>query len=477
MTTIVSGVAPIRLRAPARFEAGFAAIRTELDVPPQFPNEVLAAAEAARPVGVDRFDARHLPFIAIDPPGATDLDQAFFAERRAEGYRVFYAIADVGAFLDPGGVIDLEARRRGITLYSPDIRTPLHPEVISEDRASLLAGTEKPALLWTIDLDSDGVPVANRIERAIIRVREAIDYRTAAARIDAGTDESLTLLRTIGRLRQEQEVARGGVSLNLPSQEVVERDGSYALEYDASIPIEGWNAQISLLTGIVAGHAMHDAAVGILRTLPPARSQDLRRLRRQAVALGVTWPDDLDYPQFIRTVSPDGPSTNAFLLSAARSFRGAGYVAMNGERPEHAEHGAIASIYAHVTAPLRRLVDRFGNEILLALHAGEDPPAWAVEALAELPSLMGRAKSKESALERSMVDFAEAMVLAPHVGETFGGFVVGLDDKKNRAIIQLRDPAVVVHMDPTGFELAQEVSLRLRSVDPTARSVEFDRAA
>lgn len=474
---MVPVVAPIRLSAPAAFEAGFAAIRTELDVPPAFPDDVLAAAEAAFPADVDRVDARHLPFVAIDPPGATDLDQAFHAEQRGEGYRVHYAIADVGAFVEPGGPIDLEARSRGTTLYSPDTRTPLHPAVISEDRASLLAGTEKPALLWTIDLDSDGLPVANRIERAMVRVSEAIDYKTAAARIEAAGDPAapLPLLRTIGQLRQEQEAARGGVSLNLPSQEVVERDGTYDLEYDASLPIENWNAQISLLTGIVAGLAMHDAGVGILRTLPPSRKQDLRRLRRQAVALDVDWPDDLDYARFIRTIEPDTPSKNAFLLKAARSFRGAGYVGMNGSRPEHPEHGAIASIYAHVTAPLRRLVDRFGNEILLALHADEEPPAWAVEAVEELPSLMGRAKSKESALERSMVDFAEAMVLAPHIGEIFHAFVVDLDERRERATLQVADPAVVVHMDPGGFELAEEVDLRLVAVDPTKRTVEFER--
>ncbi len=470
-----ASVAPLRIKAPADFETGFAAIRTELAVPKGFSDEVLAAAEIAFPADVERVDARHLRFIAIDPPGATDLDQAFYAERRGDGYRVFYAIADVGAFLEPGGVIDLEARTRGTTLYSPDMRTPLHPEIISEDRGSLLAGTEKPALLWTIDLDSDGLPTNSHLARATVKISEAINYRTAAARIEAGTDESLSLLRTIGTLRQEQEAARGGVSLNLPSQEIVERDGSYGLEYDASLPVEGWNAQISLLTGIVAGHAMHDASVGILRTLPPSRQQDLRRLRRQAVALGVEWPNDVDYAQFIRTVQPDTPSTNAFLLKAARSFRGAGYVAMTGSRPEHPEHGAIASIYAHVTAPLRRLVDRFGNEILLALHAGEEPPAWAVEALDELPSLMGRAKSKDSALERSMVDFAEAMVLAPHLNEVFKAFVVDLDEQKNRATLQLCEPAVVVRMNPDGFELAEEVDLRLDAVDPVARTVDFQR--
>lgn len=466
-------MAPLRLRAPSAFERGFAQIRDELDVPAAFPEVVLDAANASHLDEGDRRDALDLPFVAIDPPGATDLDQAFAAERRGDGYRVFYAIADLGAFLEPGGVVDLEARSRGTTLYSPDIRTPLHPPVISEDRASLLAGTVKPALLWTIDLDAAGLPVDSSFERAMVRVREAIPYTEAQRRID-NNDEMLLLLKEVGTLRQQQEAARGGVSLNLPSQEVTEEGNTYSLEYDSSIPVENWNAQISLLTGIVAGTTMYDASVGILRTLPPTRKQDLRRLRRQAKALGVEWPDHIDYPDFVRSIKPESATTNAFLLQAARSFRGAGYLGFAGEQPDYAEHGAIASIYAHVTAPLRRLVDRFGNEILLALYAGDEPPAWAVEALDELPSLMGRAKSKESALERSMVDFAEAMVLEPQVGSTFDGFVVDINEKRGRATVQLLDPAVVTNVDPTGLELAQELQVELKAVDTSKRTVDFD---
>ncbi len=465
-------MAPIRLRAPSSFERGFAQIRDELDVPPSFPEVVLDAAREARLDLSGRRDALNIPFVAIDPPGATDLDQAFAAERHGDGYRVFYAIADLGAFLEPGGVIDLEARTRGTTLYSPDIRTPLHPPIISEDRGSLLAGTIKPALLWTIDLDASGMPTDSSFERAMVQIREAIPYTEAQRRIDAN-DEMLVLLKEVGTLRQAREADRGGVSLNLPAQEVVEVDGSYSLKFDSSIPVENWNAQISLLTGIVAGTKMYEAQVGILRTLPPTRKQDLRRLRRQAKALGVDWPDHIDYPDFVRSITPETPTDNAFLLQAARSFRGAGYLGFSGEQPEFAEHGAIASIYAHVTAPLRRLVDRFGNEILLALYAGEEPPAWAVEATEELPSLMGRAKSKESALERSMVDFAEAMVLEPHVGKSFEGFVIDINEKRGRATVQLCDPAVVTNVAPDGLQLAQEVSVTLQAVDTSKRTLDF----
>ena len=461
------------VRAPRTFEQAFERIRGELDVPRQFPDAVLEDAEQSKPTDDARIDATHLPFVAVDPPGATDLDQAFMAERRGSGYRVLYAIADVGTFLTPGGPTDAEARKRGTTLYSPDTRTPLHPPIISEDRASLLAGTKKPALLWTIDLSEDGTPEDWRLERATVRVDEAITYVEAQRRIDNGSDERMTLLSEIGRLRQTKEAERGGVSLNLPAQEVVEHGDSYALEFDTSMPVEGWNAQISLLTGIVAGHTMMDAGVGLLRTLPPPFEDDLERLRRTASFLKLDWPKQTSYPDFVRNLTPNDARCNAFLLQAARSFRGAGYVGFDGETPKYPEHGAIASVYSHVTAPLRRLVDRFGNEMLLALFADQRPPAWVLEALDELPALMGQAKQRESAMERAMLDMTEALVLEHSVGETFEAFVVAIDTKRDRATIQIAEPAIVTRIPVQKLKLAEAVTLRVDAVDVAKRRVDF----
>lgn len=471
-------------RAPRSFVEGFEHIREELRVPKEFPTEVLDAAAAAQPSATTRRDVTHVGFIAIDPPGATDLDQAFFAESTPSGFRVLYAIADLGAFITAGDPVDIEARKRGTTLYSPDLRTPLHPPIISEDRASLLAGTTKPALVWNLELDAGGVCVSSHLERSTVRVREAISYSEAQRRIDDG-DVLLGLLKTIGSLRHDREAERGGVSLNLPAQEIIEVDGTYQLAYDATLPVEGWNAQISLLTGMVAGQTMVEAGIGILRTLPPTSKQNLDQLRQQARALGVDWPADVSYPDLVRNLQPDTPERSAFLLQAARSFRGAGYVnvatALAAPRNDNGEavslsHGAIAAVYAHVTAPLRRLVDRFANEILLSLYAGETPPTWAVEALDELPGLMGKARSRESNLERALLDFAEAMVLTPLVGRHVRGTIVGLDPVRKTATIQVTDPAIVTNISAEShpsLALADELDLLVRDADPTTRTIDL----
>ncbi len=462
----------------ARFERGFRRIRAELGVPNGFPPPVESEARTAAgrwtPGSDQRTDRRDIELVTIDPEGSRDLDQAFHAERRGSGYRVHYAIADLGLFVEPQGALDHEARTRGVTLYSPDERAGLHPTSINEGAASLLPDLDRPALLWTLDLDQRGALTDARIERAIVRSRAAESYQQVQADLDGGEPDLVhELLREIGILRQHREIDRGGVSLNLPSQEVVEQDDHYSLEYDQALPVEGWNAQISLLTGMAAAQMMVDGGVGLLRTLPPPEKSTLASLRKISLALDVRWPEGMSYAQWVRALDPSVPGQAALLTQAARGLRGAGYVAFDGDRPDRLEHAAIASTYAHVTAPLRRVVDRFTNEILLALAADERPAGRLLEALEELPSIMGRARQKERTLERGLVDFAEALVLQVQVGNQFDAVVTDVDADDGEIRLQLLDPAVVTHMKGVGPELGDTIRVRLDAVDVEAHKVEF----
>ena len=463
-------------------EAGFDAIRRELKVPLGFPAAVEAEAESVAKRGpvlppgaeVDYEDRTDLALLTIDPPTSTDLDQAYAAERTdGGGYRVWYAIADVAAFVTPGGALDTEALSRGVTLYSPDQRASLHPEALNESAGSLLPDTLKPAMLWNIELDGDGHQVAATAKRAMVRSRQKLSYQTAQERIDSGDDDlSLQLLREIGMRRQDIEAERGAISLQLPSQEITPRDdGEYELHYDESLPVEGWNAQISLLTGMAAGQIMVEAGHGLLRTLPPLHEGTIKQVRRAARALGVEWPDTMGYPERVRQLDPNKPTEAALLTRAARSFRGASYEAFfNHEVPEQPLHGAIAAIYGHVTAPLRRVCDRFSNEIVLAHCAGHEAPAWALEALEGLPDIMNAARRRDGSLERASVDFVETIALRCHLGEEFDGVV--LSHTRKGAKVQLQDPAVLatIRSQP---EVGEVVPLRLESIDSTKRLVNF----
>ncbi|AUY51997.1 RNB domain-containing ribonuclease [Streptomyces sp. CB01881] len=473
----------------ARINAELTELRARLEIHTEWPDPVLAEAEeAARTPRLPEYDATGLPLLTVDPPGSRDLDQAMhLAHRPGGGYRVHYAIADVAAFVRPGGLIDAEARRRVQTLYFPDHRVPLHPARLSEDAASLLPGETRPALLWQLDLDADGAVVLADLRRALVRSHRRLDYAAVQRAVDAGgADEQPALLATVGRLREEQERARGGISLPVPEQEIEETLHGYVLGYRAPAPADGWNAQISLLTGMAAAELMLDAGVGLLRTLPAAPPEAYQRLRRTARALDVDWPDGLPYPELVRSLDPDVPLNAAFLNECTGLLRGAGYHAFDTAQglpvPADPAHAALAAPYAHCTAPLRRLGDRFAQEVCAAVAAGESVPDWAREALPAVPSLMAGGDRRSAEVERACVDLVEAELLAGREGEDFPALVIDVDEQRPaRGTVQLREPAVRARCERPddasgagrGLPLGGEVLARLTVADPATRTVRF----
>ncbi|HSV39547.1 MAG TPA: RNB domain-containing ribonuclease [Nocardioidaceae bacterium] len=463
----------------ASLAVAVATVQQEMGVTAKFPSAVERAAAAVTP-RLPSLDRTDLEFVTIDPASAMDLDQALHLERAGDGYVVHYAIADVAAFVTPGDPIDVESHTRGETLYGADSKIPLHPKAVSEDAASLLADVDRPALLWTIELDSEGAQTSVRVERAMVRSRAKLSYVAVQQSIDDGTvSPMLALLKEIGELRLEQEKARGGVSLPLPSQEIdVDAQGHWSLSYRNQLPVELWNAQISLLTGMAAASLMLEHKVGLLRTLPPADPRDLARLRRTAKALRVPWPDGLSYPDFIRSLDPESAAGAAVLVASTRTLRGAAYVGFDGSLPEQTQHAAIASTYAHVTAPLRRLVDRYAGEICLALCAGEPVPEWVRSQLATLPDVMRDSSRRAGQYERSLLDLLEAAVLQEHVGEVFYGVVVSVDERDPReGRVTMRNPAIEAEcVAPDPLPLGEDVKVRLTQADVRARLVMFELA-
>ena len=457
---------------------GVAAIQAEMEVTPDFPPEVEeAAVKAAADPRLPDLDRTELPFVTIDPASSMDLDQALHIERDGDGYVVHYAIADLGAFITPGDPVDVEANRRGETLYGADSKVPLHPKVISEDAGSLLPEQVRPALLWTIKVDSTGEGTDVTVQRARVRSTARLDYVAAQKSIDGGSaPESLTLLEEVGRLRLEREAARGGVSLPLPEQEVVVEGDRWSLAFRELLPVEQWNAQISLLTGFAAASLMVYARVGLLRTLPEPDPRDVRRLHRTAKALGIEWPAEQIYPDFIRSLDPTRPTHAAMVAACTRLLRGSGYVGFDGEVPAEPQHAALASEYAHVTAPLRRLGDRYAGEICLALCAGVDVPEWVVAKLHELPQTLQASGQRASRYEHAILDLVEAGVLSHRVGDTFDAVVVEVEDEDaTHGELTVPEPAIEARVvGSSDLPLGQAVKVRLAKADVGARSVEFE---
>lgn len=451
---------------------GLADLRRRFDVPEGFPAEVSAEADrvAASPPGADggsRVDRTDVDFVTLDPVGSTDLDQAFAIESAGSDLILRYAIADVAAFVTPGGAIDAEAWRRGVTLYLPDGRAGLHPPQLAEGAGSLLADVDRPAVVFVVRVESDGAVKLDAAERAVVHSRAQLAYATVEpGQLPAEFEE-------FARRIEAAESARGADRIDMPEQEVVRVDGAFSLRFRPRRAVERQGAAMSLATNMAVADALLAAGTGLFRTMPAVDERGEQRLRRTGQAFGFDWPNDVPLARFEPTLDRDDPRTAAFQLAVRRASGKASYEPFRaGVVPWHA---AVAATYSHATAPLRRLADRFVVEAAVSVAAGRPVEPWVVEAFETLPAVMDAATSRASQIDRAALDLAEAVVLAGREGELFDAVVTDEDDRGAR--IQLRDPAVVTRVDARRVNPGDEIRVRLVHADHETGRVEFERVA
>jgi exoribonuclease R len=181
----------------------------------------------------------------------------------------------------------------------------------------------------------------------------------------------------------------------------------------------------------------------------------------------------MSYPEFIRTLKPTVPAHLAMMNASTVLFRGAAYTPFDGALPTtNLVHGALAMRYAHATAPLRRLVDRYVGETCVALSAGVAVPEWVRSELPGLPAIMAESDQRAKKYERGVVDLLEALVLSTRIGQTFTGTVIEIDRDGTDGVLILEDPAVEARVSGA-VKLGEEITVRLVAADTVAGTVQF----
>lgn len=448
---------------------GLAAIRAQFEVPDAFPAEILAAAEVAanrRPAAhADRTERR---FVTLDPANSTDLDQAFAIERSGADLILHYAIADVAWFVDDGGPIDVEAWQRGATQYLPDGRAGLYPPILSEGAASLLPSGPRPAVIFTVRIAPDGAVHLDGAERAIIQSRAKLAYDTVR---DADLPEGFSELAS--RI-EAAENRRGAVRVDPPEQEVeAQAGGGFQLRFRPRLISEDRNASLSLASNLAIADALFAHKTGLFRVMAAPDERAVARLRHSARALDLVWPADATLAQFERTLDPCDAKEAAFMMAIRRAGKGASYVPyQEGVVPWHS---AMAATYAHATAPLRRLADRYVVRATLAIANGQPVPDMVSEAFARLPAVMARADVRDGQIGRAVIDLAEAAMLKGREGQLFDAVVTDLDERGAR--IQLKGLPVLARVDANNVEPGSEIRVVLVEADTDRRSLAFKRVA
>ena len=394
----------------AALSSGLADIRGQFGVPGIFPTSVLTEAEraAVRPIS-GHADWTDRCFVTLDPHASTDLDQAFLIERSGVDLVLHYAIADVAWFVSPGDAIDLEAWSRGTTIYMPDAKASLYPSRLGEGAASLLPGVERPSVVFTVKVDPAGKSSLDGAVRATIRSRAKLAYETVGP-----TDLPANFAELSGRIDQA-EITRGAARVDAPEQElVVDADGRFTLAFRPQRQAELQNASLSLAANLAIADALLAHRTGLFRVMPEPDERAVNRLRHSAKALGLPWPKDMPLKQFESGLDRANPRHAAFMTAVRRAGPKASYAPYQpGMVPWHS---AMAATYAHATAPLRRLADRYVIEAAVHIANGQAIPEELGVIFQRLPAIMAKAEEKAAQIDRATLDLAEAVVLEGRAG-------------------------------------------------------------
>ena len=467
-------------------------------LPDGFPPEVLAEAErgrGARPgAGPDRVDATDIELVTIDPPGSKDLDQARRRRpARGDGFRVHYAIADLGAVVAPGRRAGrrgappradrLPARRLGAAAPAGAVRAAPRACCPDGPRAGR-AVDDRPRRRGASRSSVD-------VRRAVVRSRARLDYAGVQADVDAGRlHPAIAALPEVGPAAPGAGAcARGAIELELPEQEVVPDAGDGRLDgagAAAALAVEDWNAEISLLTGMSAAGSCSTPGSGCCARCPHRTPSAVAALRRTAQRLGIDWPDGATAARGAgRAARRHAPPALALRRAATTLLRGAGLhrvrraagVAPPAD-PGHGGHRrAVRARHRAAAAaggPLRH------RGVPGASRRASSRADWLRAALPTLPELMAASDALAGKVERACVDRTEAALLAGRVGEAFEVVVLRSERPRRRArrgVPARPAGAGPVHRGAAGR--ARRCAVRLVEADPSpgASSSPSGRAA
>jgi ribonuclease R len=366
----------------------------------RFDRSVDLEAQRARdevPRGAEsgRSDLRELPTFTIDPVTAQDFDDAISAQARDDGtIRVWVHIADVSAFVRPGGAVDREAARRSTSVYVPGRVEPMLPEALSNDACSLRPLADRLAVTVRMDVAGDGTVRRVSFMRSVIRSDERLDY-PRVDRIFAGAEEAaepwaapLQAAREAARTLAHRRERGSALEIENPEPEFAfDRKGD-VVSMASSLQTESHRLIEHLMIAAneqVARH-LHQAKVPALyRVHEPPEPEAARRLVDQLATLGVATPPVPDHlsgdeaGELIAACSRavdehvrgrDGHGRTGLTFLVLRALKQAHYA------PRNLGHAGLGlSHYCHFTSPIRRYPDLVCHRALLAsVGAGEDLP-------------------------------------------------------------------------------------------------------
>jgi ribonuclease R len=413
-------------------------------IPDDFPDDVMAQADAAKPVGLKgREDLRDLPLITIDPSDARDHDDACYAHadedpKNEGGHVVWVAIADVAAYVTPGSALDREARKRGNSTYFPDRVVPMLPDRLSGDLCSLHEGVPRACIAVRMVLDAAGNKIGHSFHRGLMRSPASLHYEEVQNAIDGAPNDRTgplldPVLKPIYAAYAALKAARAErqpLDLDLPERRIeLDKDGTVkSVNFKDRLDAHRLIEEFMVLANVAAAETLLSKKTPLLYRIHEEPSPaKLDALRETAQAAGYTLAKgQVLHTRHLNKLLNDAAGTDdaeLINLSTLRSMTQAYY------GPAHIGHFGLAlRSYAHFTSPIRRYADLIVHRALITAHGwGNDGLSQHdIEDIEQTGAHISDTERRSMMAERDTTDRYLASYLSERVGNEFSGRISGV---------------------------------------------------
>ena len=407
------------LRARNEADRAAGAMLRSFRVPVDWPDalDVPAPRSVTASDTVGRRDLTTLPFVTIDGPDARDFDDAVYGVRlRQGGWRLVVAIADVAHYVKPGSPLDIEARRRGNSLYLPDRVIPMLPESLSNGICSLVPGERRLALVCDMRISKAGTVSSHEFYEAVIRSHARLTYAEAASR----PDQLEALFEVYAALRARR-AERGALDFDSREPRLTLEDGRVT-----SVALAERNAAHGMIEeAMVAANVCAARHVDrpLYRVHEAPHGEKLDQLVTALAFAGIRLAAGDTTPKALRAImsralgqSPQLAWLHEILL--LRSLPQARY------DPRNVGHFGLAlSQYAHFTSPIRRYADLTVHRMI---KSDVEPPSE--EWLTQTGSHISMTERRADNVARAVSDWLQCDYIKDRTGERFSGVVVGVTE-------------------------------------------------
>ncbi len=413
-------------------------------IPDDFPDDVMAQADSAKPVGLKgREDLRDLPLITIDPSDARDHDDACYAHadedpKNEGGHVVWVAIADVAAYVTPGSALDREARKRGNSTYFPDRVVPMLPDRLSGDLCSLHEGVPRACIAVRMVLDAAGNKIGHSFHRGLMRSPASLHYEEVQDAIDGAPNDRTgplldAVLKPIYAAYAALKAARAErqpLDLDLPERRIeLDKDGTVkSVNFKDRLDAHRLIEEFMVLANVAAAETLLSKKTPLLYRIHEEPSPaKLDALRETAQAAGYTLAKgQVLHTRHLNKLLNDAAGTDdaeLINLSTLRSMTQAYY------GPAHIGHFGLAlRSYAHFTSPIRRYADLIVHRALITAHGwGNDGLSQHdIEDIEQTGAHISDTERRSMMAERDTTDRYLASYLSERVGNEFSGRISGV---------------------------------------------------